>query len=183
MTLETDRLVLRKLCEDDLPGLYELDRDRAVRYFIDDGKLPPPWHVFRDATLAKIDAFSRFGEELGFWSARVKPGRFIGWFHLRPNETWFPGDVEVGYRLRSADWGHGFATEGARALLEYGFARLGLRYIIATALKRNVASVRVMEKTGMRFEREFVVPEESAPYWSEHERAAVKYAAHAPAAP
>jgi RimJ/RimL family protein N-acetyltransferase len=123
----------------------------------------------------KIEGFSRFGPDLGFWSARLGDGSFAGWFHLRPNERVFPGELEIGYRLRREFWGRGLATEGARKLLETAFRDLRLNYVMATALEANLASRRVMEKLGMPFESRFVYPEHLAPFWNESERAAVKY--------
>ena len=75
---------------------------------------------------------------------------------------------------RSA-WGQGYATEGARALLEHGFISLGLAQVSARTLRDNRGSRRVMEKCGLRFATDFVYPEDVIAGRSEDERAAVKY--------
>jgi len=61
----------------------------------------------------------------------------------------------LGYRLRRALWGQGYATEGARALIDAGFVSAGLRRIVATTYQDNRASRRVMEKAGRTFVRSF----------------------------
>jgi RimJ/RimL family protein N-acetyltransferase len=63
------------------------------------------------------------------------------------------GDVDVGYRYLKAHWGRGFATEAALASLDYGFRTLGLGRIIARAEPANAASLRVLAKIGLQFER------------------------------
>ncbi len=63
--------------------------------------------------------------------------------------------MALGYRLRGDAWGHGYATEGSRALMRYGFDRPTVERIVAMALVDNVASVRVMERAGLRFVRDF----------------------------
>jgi len=65
---------------------------------------------------------------------------FVGWIHLRPNGAVFPGETEIGYRLRREFWGQGLATEGARRLLDAAFRDLGLTYVMATTLAANLAS-------------------------------------------
>ena len=85
-------------------------------------------------------------------------GRFVGWFHLRPGEDSPPGEVELGYRLRTPAWGKGYATEGSRALIDKGFAELGVERVFATTMTVNVASRRVMEKAGLKFVRTFHQP-------------------------
>ena len=58
--------------------------------------------------------------------------------------------VEIGWRLAAEHWGHGYATEAARAVLAFGFERLGLPEIVSFTTTANVRSRRVMEKLGMR---------------------------------
>jgi RimJ/RimL family protein N-acetyltransferase len=96
---------------------------------------------------------------------------------LRPNPL-FDNRIELGYRLKRSFWGKGFATEGARALIAYGFDQLGLDSIMAQTLQRNLASRRVMEKLGMRVETEFTYPGEGLSFWTTAERAAIRYSIH-----
>ncbi len=78
---------------------------------------------------------------------RRDSGKFIGWFSLK-----YAGrspDVEIGYRLRPEAWGQGFATEGAKAMHDYGFDDLGLYRIIGVTHPGNRASQRVLLKMGL----------------------------------
>lgn len=66
-----------------------------------------------------------------------------------------PGDVELGYRLHTAAWGRGFATEGALAIVDKGFAELGVQRVVAQTMAVNAGSRRVLEKVGLRCVRIF----------------------------
>lgn len=61
--------------------------------------------------------------------------------------------VSLGYRLFPDYWNKGFATEIAKSLIEYGFNRLQLKKIVATARQENTSSIRVLDKAGMKFEK------------------------------
>jgi len=164
--LETPRLVLREFREDAAADLFALDSDPAVMRYIG------PY------TLGDVDAYRErirtvnipyYADHPGFgvWAAQEKPGgAFLGWFILRhaldyrfAAEAGFrAGDVELGYRLRRAAWGRGYATEASRALVGKAFAELGVACVVAAALETNAASVRVLEKSGLRRAGEFRVP-------------------------
>ena len=58
--------------------------------------------------------------------------------------------MELGYRLRRAAWGHGYATEGSIALVDKGFAEFGIERIVGWTMAVNTRSRRVLEKTGLR---------------------------------
>jgi RimJ/RimL family protein N-acetyltransferase len=73
-------------------------------------------------------------------------------------ETSFTPCVEIGWRLARGCWGRGYATEGARAAVAFGFERLGLEEIVAFTVPGNLRSIRVMEKIGMTFSEEFDHP-------------------------
>lgn len=91
------------------------------------------------------------GEEPYVWTARRgASGEFVGWFCLYPVGRRI---AEIGYRLRREDWGQGFATEGANALVEWGFGFAGYSKVVASTLAVNHGSRRVMEKIGMRHVR------------------------------
>ena len=86
--------------------------------------------------------------DLGIWHAsRRDTGAFIGFFALK--YTGKSTDIEVGYRLLHNAWGLGFATEGATALVHYGFDDLGLDRIIGVTAPGNKASQRVLMKAGL----------------------------------
>jgi len=93
--------------------------------------------------------------ELGYclWKLMIKDESEIsGFCGLQPLDD-LPG-IEIGWWLASRLWGKGLATEAARAVLEDGFRRCGLNRIVAIAKRENKASTRIMEKIGMKYEKE-----------------------------
>lgn len=173
--LETTRLRLRRFTPADLDRLVELDSDPEVMRHITFGE-PTPRERYEHEILPRWMGLYAASPQLGYWAAeRRDSGEFIGWFHLRP-DRFDPGEQELGYRLRRAAWGRGFAAEGGRAVVAHGFERAGARKISARTLKANRASQRVMEKCGLAYECDFEYPEDVLAGRSAVERAAVKYA-------
>ena len=155
MFLETDRLLLRRFTKADADDLVELDSDADVMRFITGGK-PTPREVIEGGVLPRILHYYAPFEGFGRWAAIERStGAFLGWFELRPAEGARPDDVELGYRLRKSAWGKGYATEGSRALIDKGFAELGVQRVWAQTMAVNSASRRVMEKSGLRLVRTF----------------------------
>lgn len=89
----------------------------------------------------------------GLWAVEV-PGQadFIGFIGLSTVtfEAHFTPSIEIGWRLAAPFWGRGYATEGARAALDFGFSHLDLAHIVSFTVAANKASLRVMERLGMR---------------------------------
>jgi len=160
--METDRLILRRFTENDEDHLYELDNDPEVMRYINGGG-PTPRDAIRNDILPVFLHYDERRPGYGFWAAIEKAaGHFVGWFGFRPAEN-TPDEVILGYRLRRAAWGKGYATEGARALIRLGFTQLGVRRVVATTYEHNLASRRVMEKLGMTLVRRFrITPEDIA---------------------
>lgn len=159
-TMATERLRLRRLTPDDVDTLTELDGDPEVMAFLTGGR-PTPRAEIRDRVLPRVlSAYERF-PGFGTWAAEERAtGRFVGWFALDPRPAVPPGDAatveaELGYRLRRASWGHGYATEGSRALVHKAFADLGVDRVVAETMVVNRGSRRVMRKAGLIFVRGF----------------------------
>ena len=144
--LETARLVLRRLTLDDLDDLVALDGDPEVMRFLTGGSGTPREEIEREILPRWLGYYEQY-DGFGFWAAIERAtGEFLGWFSFRPHEDPPPGEVELGYRLRRAAWGRGYATEGARALIRKGFTEFGVTRVIANTYEYNVGSRRVMEK-------------------------------------
>jgi RimJ/RimL family protein N-acetyltransferase len=154
--LETERLLLRRFTEDDVDNLVELDSDPEVMRYVTGGR-PTPREMIEDDFLPAFLAYYERGDRYGFWAAIEKStGEFLGWFHFRPPHGSSDPDVaELGYRLRRAAWGKGYATEGSRALIRKGFSERGVRRVTAMTYEENIGSRRVMEKSGLRLVRAF----------------------------
>jgi len=146
-TIHTARLHLRLWRDEDLPAFAALNADPRVMEF-----LPKPLdRAESDARAAGIRAhFARHG--FGLWAVEV-PGvaDFIGFVGLSvPQfEAPFMPCVEIGWRLAREHWGFGYATEAARAALDFGFQRLGLEEIVSFTVPANRRSRGVMERIGM----------------------------------
>jgi RimJ/RimL family protein N-acetyltransferase len=152
--LKTERLVLRRFTEADLEHLYALDNDPEVMRYINGG-IPTPREVIEREILPSFLCYDEHSPGFGFWAAVEKNiGAWLGWFSFRPVSA-DPGQVVLGYRFRRAAWGRGYATEGARALIDRGFREWGVQRVMATTYQDNLASRRVMEKVGMTLVRRF----------------------------
>lgn len=162
--LETERIILRQFIKEDASNLFELDSDPDVVRFTSQAGQSPDYDAIAAKTLPKFLSYYEKYDSYGIWAAIEKSSQdFIGWFFFRPavEAAYFdpafadPSDIELGYRLRKASWGKGYATEGARALIAKGFSELGTQRVVAPALSANAASVRVLEKSGLKLQHKF----------------------------
>lgn len=155
MFLETSRLTLRRFTGADVDNLVELDSDPEVMRYLNGGT-PTPREEVRSRVLPAILGYYERYEAFGYWAAQERSTeRFLGWFHFRPGREPRDGEIELGYRLRRSAWGKGYATEGSRALIRKGFTELGVERVVAETLTVNLASRRVMEKSGLTYVRTF----------------------------
>lgn len=146
-TLRTDRLVLRRWRDADRAEFHALNSDPVVMATIG----PVMSRAESDALLNRIE--ERFDEHgFGLWCVDVagEPIGFTGFM-----VPWFREGVEIGWRIRSEHWGHGYAPEAARACLDHGFTAiddggLGFDEVISFTAVTNSRSRRVMEKIGLR---------------------------------
>ncbi|MEV8097231.1 GNAT family N-acetyltransferase [Kitasatospora sp. NPDC085879] len=154
---ETTRMLLRRFTEDDLDDLAALHGDPEVMRRIDDGRPVPRAVVERETLPALLRGYAELPPGTGCFAAVERgSGEFLGWFGLQPaTSVGLSGGTELGYRLRPAVWGRGFATEGARALVRLAFTELGADRVVATTMTANTASRRVMEKAGLHHVRTF----------------------------
>ncbi len=146
-TIDTHRLLLRDWRAEDLPAFAAMNADARVMEFF-----PKP--LDRDESDARAagirDHFARRG--FGLWAVEVRGvAGFIGFVGLSvPQfEAHFTPCVEVGWRLAHEHWGFGYATEAARAALDFGFQRLALAEIVSYTVPANRRSRAVMERIGM----------------------------------
>ena len=162
--LTTSRLALRPIDAGDAENLYALNRDPEVMRY-----LGPEFKTLEEARaiLPKVVKLNeRYAYQLGTFAAIDKTsGDFVGWFILRPD--WESLDdtknLEIGYRLLRRFWGMGLGTEGAQALLTKARDELGATRIYAEAMPDNHASVRILEKIGLRFEKTVVETDHGTP--------------------
>jgi RimJ/RimL family protein N-acetyltransferase len=162
LELETDRLLLRPLVEDDLDLALEMFTDPEVMKYVAD--------ISDEATLAaemKASVKRGAGGRIGVWCVlRRETGEKLGTSVLLPlpietrdtdwsllREDGYPdGDIEVGYILRRSAWGNGYATEACRRLVRFAFEETELDEIVAVTDPRNAVSKKVLRKCGLRDE-------------------------------
>jgi RimJ/RimL family protein N-acetyltransferase len=146
--LRTPRLLLRRWRDTDRRPFAALNADPLVMEHF-----PAPLRPNESDDL--VDRIEAGFEERGWglWAVEV-PGTtsFAGFVGLNPAtfDAPFTPTVEVGWRLAREHWGRGYATEGARAALSFGFDELALDEIVSFTSRGNSRSRRVMERLGMR---------------------------------
>lgn len=145
--LETERLYLREFTIDDAQLLIDLNSDIEVTRYTGDG----PVKDLEEAKgiLTEI-IFPQYKNNIGRWAVHLKSSNeFIGWCGLKHIAE--ENEIDLGYRFFKTHWGKGYATESAKAVLEYGVSQLKLKNIIARAAKENTASIHVIKKLGMTY--------------------------------
>lgn len=146
--IETDRLVLRDWGSSDLEKMAAINQDpKVMEYF------PSLQDLITTKNFIKKIKNHLKNQGYSLYACERKDNKeFIGFIGLllADFEAPFTPATEIGWRLSSNSWGRGFATEGARAVLDYGFKKLKLNEIVSFAAKNNKKSIRVMEKIGLK---------------------------------
>lgn len=155
--IETERLILRELRPEDTQHMFELSGDPVVMHYLGEKTLAS----IEEARAVVENILQQYADHgIGRWAAIEKSsGEFIGWSGLKfitaveNNRTHFH---DVGYRLIPRFWNKGYATESAKAALEYGFRTMQLEEIIGMCNEANLASRKALEKCGLTFVEKFM---------------------------
>jgi RimJ/RimL family protein N-acetyltransferase len=146
VTLETDRLILRMLRASDFDAYAEMCADPEVMRHIGDGQPLVRALAWRNLAMT-VGHWHLRG--YGLWAAQERSsGALVGRIGFWNPEGW-PG-FELGWMLRRAFWGRGYATEGARAALRFAFVELRQPHVISLIRPENAASIRVAQRLGER---------------------------------
>jgi ribosomal-protein-alanine N-acetyltransferase len=148
MTFVTARTTLRPVAPGDVPALHALWTDSAVRKYLWDDEV-----ITREraAEVVAASAADFEAHRFGLWAVReTTTGEWIGFCGFRSSDA---NEVELLYGIWPRYWGQGLVTEAARAALSYAFLTLGVTEVVAATDVPNHASVRVLERLGMQFER------------------------------
>lgn len=154
--LQTHRVLLRRYCAADLEPLAALNADPVVMECF-----PAPLTLAQtEALVERLEThFDAHG--FGFWALEEKSSGallgFTGIQHVSFAADFAPA-VEIGWRLGRASWGQGYASEAARAALQYAFASLQLDRVVSFTAVQNERSRAVMERLGMRYLNDFDHP-------------------------
>ena len=163
---ETERLILREIMEEDEQRLFELDSDPEVHRYL--GNQP----VQSIEQIRLVIAFIQQQYEdngIGRWAVIEKSsGAFLGWSGLklfRENVNGHSDFYELGYRFMKKHWGKGYATESAKASVNYGFNTLESKEIFAMTDVNNAASKQVLQKTGFKHVETFQFNDEPTDWY------------------
>ena len=147
VVFETPRLFLRRFTETDAPLIYKLNSDPEVLKYLHEPVLESEAQA-KDILTNVI--LPQYNKNLGRWAIHTKSDyEFIGWCGLKYIEE--TGIIDLGYRLLKTAWGRGYATEAAQYTLIYALRDLKIESITGTAHIENIASIKVLEKAGMKF--------------------------------
>ena len=150
--IKTERIYLERFREDDTDLLFQLDGDADVMKSITLGVSRTIEEVI-EKSMPRILKSYQENSDFGIFAAYLNNSdKYIGWFQFEKDKE-FKDAIEIGWRLKKQHWGNGYATELAIAFSEMGI-EMG-KTIVARAMIENLASIRVMEKAGLEFEKEF----------------------------
>ncbi|MBY8884504.1 GNAT family N-acetyltransferase [Streptomyces sp. PTM05] len=150
MRIVTPRLTLRPLTVEDATALVDLHADERVSRYTG--------AYSHERALVRLAAVEEQWRDRGYGLCAVElkaTGEFLGRCGLNYWEQF--DEVEAGWALRAAAWGHGYATEAARACVEWAAAALDVPYLTAMIHPGNTASARVAERLGFAPHREDVL--------------------------
>lgn len=147
IVFQTPRLILSKFSIMDAQNFYDLNSNPKVLQYTGDNAFSSIAEA--EDFLKNYSDYKRNG--YGRWAVLDKNStEFLGWCGLK-----FDGkETDIGFRFFEEHWGKGYATESAKACLEYGFEELSLTEIIGRAMKENLASHKVLSKIGLNFSHE-----------------------------
>ena len=153
---KSERLGFRCWTLEDLPAFAAMNADPEVMEHF-------PNTLTREETAAFIERLQNHYSENGycyFATEELESGEFIGFIglaHIRYEASFTPA-VDIGWRLKKAAWGKGYATEGAKRCLDLAFHDLQIDQIVATCTAGNQRSENVMKKIGMAKKMNFKHP-------------------------
>ena len=146
--LRTERLDLRLYAEPDKLLMISLFTDERVMKHVGNGVMTV--RAAEKLWDKLLNEFYPEGKDTIWGMFARDDGRYVGHASLRPRPP-IPEDWEVGYMLRTEEWGKGFATEVCRALVDLGFEEFGLENVFATVDDEHRSSIRVLRKCGFEF--------------------------------
>lgn len=150
MQIATERLILREFEEGDWPAVLAYQRDPLyLRYYEWEARTPDAVREFVGMFLGQQSSEPRIKFQLAV--ALKSSGQLIGNCGIRKDSVG-AHEADIGYELAPDHWGHGYATEAASAILDFGFTGLRVHRISASCVADNVGSARVLENLGMRLE-------------------------------
>ena len=167
LEIETARLIIRPFKLNDIEAAYKMNLDAEVSKFTGDGGIVSKKEIERRIVEDVLGDYNKYG--FGRFAVELKgENKFIGFTGLK----YLPDldEVDLGYRFMKKYWGKGLATESAKACIKFGFEDLELDKIIALVLPENIASIRVLEKSGFEYEKEIIEEMQKAKLYSVYKK-------------
>ncbi|MEM6511022.1 MAG: GNAT family N-acetyltransferase [Pseudomonadota bacterium] len=159
----TARLSFRLMDENDAELLYELDNDPEVMKHLTRGKVSTMQGI-KEVFIPRLNAYRNEQKGWGLWQVNIiESNEFIGWVLVRPMGFFEQpdfSDLEIGWRFKKMSWGKGYASEAALAIAKAVSEPEEVKSLSATALKDNLGSIKVMEKLGLKFVKNYTHKDE-----------------------
>lgn len=150
LIIETERLLIRPFCIDDIEPAYAMNLDAEISKYTGDGGTVTKTEIKRRIIEDVIGDYKKIG--FGRLAVELKEeNKFIGFTGLKYLEDM--NEVDLGFRFMKKYWGKGIATESARACIKLGFNTFELNKIVAMVLPENNRSIRVLEKLNFNYEK------------------------------
>ena len=151
----SERLSFEVMTSDDVELMFQLDQDPEVMRFINGG-ITTSHEDLIEIYLPRMESYTNLEKGWGIWKVLLKDSdKFIGWVLVRPMNYF--GDepehdnLELGWRFFKDSWGKGYATESAIAIMNALTDLGGIKKLCAIAVEENMASVKIMNKIGMKY--------------------------------
>ncbi|MFZ4057003.1 MAG: GNAT family N-acetyltransferase [Ferruginibacter sp.] len=155
--VETERLILREILLTDIEGMFELDSDPEVHQYLGNQPVTDK-EKMKEVILFVQQQYKENG--IGRWAVIEKSSnKFLGWSGLKLVKEMTNNQInyyDLGYRLIRKYWGKGYATESAKAAMDYGFEHLQFNELFAMAHINNTASNKVLQKLGLQHQNSFL---------------------------
>lgn len=151
----SQRLRYRLLSLSDIELLWEVDQDPEVMQYINGGQ-PTSRQEIEEVFIPRLAAYRNERAGWGLWQLSLSADNsYIGWILIRPMD-FFSGNfdvnhIELGWRLKKKAWGHGYASEGVRAITKTLWQTTSVESVWAVADKENTRSIAVMKRLGMSY--------------------------------
>jgi len=153
----SERLSFKVMDKNDAKDLFELDQDTEVMKYINGGKMTTMKEI-QDVYIPRMASYTNKEKGWGIWGVTINQSQeFIGWVLVRPMEFFSDepefDNIELGWRFVQKSWGKGYATEAAKHIMQALVDNKSATEYSAIAETENVASINIMKKLGMQFQK------------------------------
>ncbi|MCL1046871.1 GNAT family N-acetyltransferase [Shewanella electrodiphila] len=161
--ITTERLTISLMTLNDADLLFELDQNPVVMKYINGGKKTTQQEI-DEVFIPRLASYLNPVKDWGLWKVFLNDKQFAGWILIRPmgffTESPEFNNIEIGWRFKQETWGKGVATESATAVIKHIVShQQNVKKFSAIADKHNSASINIMVKLGMTYQKTIVHPD------------------------